>query len=495
MKQNYFTQILKILEVFKGFSHKKLEGITKDFQFLFKTRSKFKLGKNYFFLLTFWQSHYTKAERRLSDLTLLWKKHWRSYIENKNQYLNLTTLIDAKTLTPIDPADQVKDMKPPVFDEQNHKHQVLKEGVISEQNLAPSLSGLKGKPTQLTASLLGMINKLAHNYFSKAEKEMLSFRVFPEKLPEVVSDTKDRPEPKRQNVLGYMGLKWEISLYVAYFCAVTSEQIVFVNIGQNVLYLSSWKSWAFSIVITAVSYLLALHFFRYILNFLRSKDYVPKLYKLFLSLVVAYILAAGWLSFQSAQNRQLQSRYLVEMQTLNNLQMRQFTDVTDTSLANEIAKQQLRVDSLGSELDTPSETTTIISAILFILMGCMSLLTAGILLAVLLCVSKVNSLKRATRKSDKAIISVEAEYDWRISQFRKSRELMASYILELGRLQAIESLMVSTPTLQELIPTKEKSPNTPPPTSSKTAETAKEIEVNDAQDILSEENYSELYNQ
>lgn len=490
------SQIPKTLEVFRPFVHKKLDGLIKDFQLLFRKRLKAKLLKNHFFLLAFWQSLYIKSQKRVSDLKFLWKQNWRKYIENKNHYLNLITLVDAKTLTPIDGGDQVKEMEPPVFEEEKeHHYKPLKEGEVPQGHLDPSTDRLKGVSPKVIAALFGVINRLAHDYFSKTEKEMLHFREFPESLPKVISKGKNRPNPKRQNVMAFTGLKWEIILYIAYLSALASEMIVFLNLGMYTLNLEKWKAWLFSLVIVGVSYLLGLYFFRYVLMFLRSKGYVPKLYKLFLALVVIYVLASGFLSFSAGQDRRVQARYLTEVQALGDLQLLQFSDPLNPDLQTEVAKQQLVVDNLSQNLNSPSRVKTIVSAVLFVLMGFMSLFTSGMLLAVTLCVGKVNFLKRKMKRAEKALTSVEAEYEWRISLFKKARELMAIYIFELGRLQAIESLLVSPPLPQELVPNFPKSPKTPDSgTTTKKSASVADIEVHQPEEVLSETEYNELYN-
>lgn len=487
------TQILKILKIFQSFEQKKLDALTKDFQRLFGKRLKKKLLKNYFFLLSFWQSLYIKNQKRLSDLKFLWKQNWRKYIENKNHFLNLVTLVEANTLSPIDADDQIADIEPPVFEEETgHNYSPLKAGEVPEQYLDPPTNKLKTVPAKVIGALHGIINRLSNEYFAKTEKEMLNFRQFPEELPKVISKGKDRPNPKRFNVLAFIGLKWEIVLYLAYACAVSAELMVFYNTGVFTLHLQPWKAWMFSVLITGISYLLGLYFFRFVLNFLRSKGYIPTLYKLFLGLMVIYVLASGFLSFNAQQEQRQENQLVIETQTLNNLQLQYFANPTDTALEAEITKQQQRVDDLSKKVSTPSQIKTTVSAIFFMLMGFMSLATSGFLLAVILCVGKASFLKRSMKRAEKALISVEAEYEWRISLFKKARELMAIYIFQLGRFQAIESLLVTPPSFAELTPAKSPAPNEPH--QEKPEPDLSDMTVNEPAEILSEETYGAMYN-
>jgi len=493
MKQQNTTQVLLILGALLPFIQKKLDGLLQDYLTLLGKKMRFKYLRSSEALLSFWQSAYIKAERRFNTLESIWKSDTQKLRESEVHYHNLVTLVDAKSLTPIDRSDSLQDAEPIAFKraEQN-TYEPLKEGAISEEHLTPDTDSLKAKSPKLVAELMTIINQLSFRYFSKVEREMLAFRVFPDRLPEPTNEHK-KSMPKRMNVLGFLTIKWSVALFLTYIFALSGELLVFLNISENVLNFTPLKSWFFSLAIAGISYLVALYFFRYVLTFLRSKNHIPALLKVFVSLVIVYVLASGFLSFQMQQKRQVETEYLAAIQGLNNLQLQQFSAPVDTSIQQEIDLQQQRVQTLEQTIGNPSTDETVVSGVLYVLMSCMSIFSSALILAVLLCVGRVNALKRTIKRAKKSLTETEAEYTWRISQFKKARELMGMYIFELSRLQSIETLLVAPPSEEELIESSNDTPPQSPVTKQKLEQedAPEKIEVKEPE-ILSTEAYSEL---
>ena len=301
--------------------------------------------------------------------------------------------------------------------------------------------------------------------------------------------------PKRQNVLSAMSVFWAIVLLIAYLASVGSEYIVFLNLGVTVLGLEQWKAIIFSFVVVSISYLLGLYFFDPLQNFLRSKNFVPKVYRLFLIAVLVYILSAGYLNYSAYDRRINEQKYLTEIQVLGTLQNQAFTDPSNISLQNDIAKQQIRVNELGAKTTEQSPTAKVVTAILYVLMGFLSLLVSGMLLGIKLTVSKVRKLKRKVTKATKALVSISAEYEHKVSVLKKLRELMSIYAYELGKFQAIESLLITPPSIAEL---DGKTPSNTPPQIQQNKNTKQPKKpsasaLKEAKDILDSQEYDALY--
>jgi len=491
-------KIFELLEKQLDFSGKKLGAYPKDFQTTTGKRPKSKLVKNPFHLLKFWMTLYMVYQKRLSDLEHLNKDYYRKQVEAKNHFLDMITLIDTRTFQPIDSSDQtIKSILSPEFEEQTpHSYDPLKEGSVSLATLTPPTKNLRGKTAKRIGELVNIINTLAFTHFSRILKEMLTFRVFRETLP-IPEQTTERPQPKRQNVLSAMSLFWVIVLFLAYVASVGSEYIVFLNLGTTVLGLEQWKALIFSFVVISISYLLGLYFFDPIQKFLRSKGFVPKVYTLFLIAVLVYILSAGYLNYSAYDRRINEQKYLTEIQVLGTLQNQAFTDPNNTSLQSDIAQQQTVVNELGTKTTEQSPTAKVITGILYVLMGFLSLLVSGLLLAIKLTVSKVRRLKSQVYTSTKALVSIAAEYEHKVSVSKKLRELMSIYAFELGKFQAIESLLITPPTVAEL---DGKTPNNTPPktgqnNASKQAKKPSESNLKETQDILDNQEYDALYQQ
>jgi len=406
----------ELLEKQFEFSKKKLDAYAKDFQSTTGKRPKSKIFKDPFQLLKFWMAFYMGYQERLSDLQHLDKDHWRKLIKAQNHFLDMLTLINSKTFQPVDTSDQaINPILPPEFlEETPFPYDPLKEGSVPLAVLTPSTQNLRGKTAKRIGQLSNIINTLAYTHFSRILKEMLKFRVFSEILPKP-EQTTERPEPKRQNVLSAMSLFWVIVLLIAYLASVGSEYIVFFNLGISVLGLEQWKAIIFSFVVISISYLLGLYFFDPIQKFLRSKGYVPKVYRIFLIAVLVYILSAGYLNYSAYERRITEQKYLTEIQVLSTLQNQAFTDPSNTALQTNIDRQQTVVNELGTKTTEQSPTAKVITAVLYALMGLLSLLVSGMLLAVKLTVGKFRRLKRQVYKATKALVSISAEYEHKVS--------------------------------------------------------------------------------
>ncbi len=449
-------------------------------------------------IIKYWQGFYVKKQKQLTDVIARYKQHHFDRVENLNAYCSLVVLVDSD-LNPVHEDDVSPAPAPePEFESTiPHQHEFFQTGKISDTALNPEIKSLQGESAKLLARILGIIYRIALINM-RSLTDLLEFKTFPEVLPEV-TNFRQRPFPKARNILDNLTGGYGLLITLIYLASLASEGLIFVNIGINTLRLDLIEALIYAAALVGVSYLLALRLFYPMQKFLRTVRYSPGVFWLFIGCTILYMHAASHLNYVALQKTKLQQQYFIEIGELESLQLANFTNPNDILISQELEIQNALVEELQEQLAEDTPFNQGVAHALFIIMSLLALITSTLLLACKLVISKARSLYRNQKKAQSGIIKCQSDYEHALSDLRKTRDLMGVFAFQLGAYQAVKGLQAIPPTASELLSDVQSDSTfghnkqeTEAPTGQKP--TSPSDDTPEAQDILSSNDYSKLYN-
>lgn len=488
-----------VLQTQLAFAGKTAMAIAHDLLNLLGFRKLLSLAETPEKLLRRLQSAYMQKEQRATELRWLYKENQQHWAENRNGFCDAITLIDPKTQTPIHKDDQAPKLIPlPEFKEAPASQLIeLRQGAVSNDVIDKEVNQIPEGSPKVIGKIIGTVNRLGVVH-TKALTDQFRFTAF-NKLPEV-SNLKQRSLPIRQNVIASLMGNYGHAIVFLYLLGLLGESVVFVTLGTTVMGLDLIKAILFAGILVGVSYILALLVHDALKSFLRSRAWVPWVYWVFLSVTLIVVLSAGFLNYTGLQEKRQQANYITELQNLESLQMAAFVSPNDTSINDELTFQQERINSLDEGMTGENSMKNIASLMLFMTLGLMSLLTSSMLLAFKVILARVRKLNSMQIKAQKAITSIESEYNHLLSVLIKGRELITVYCFELGRYMALKTLLGYPPALADLSTSSRTAVSTSQKSTSKTSKSKKptgssEPKAAGVTELLNTENYEQLYDE